>query len=68
MFRIVITHFWKMHQDEILVLLAGGGAFGVWATNIEVILKILISFATLVFIGLKIYTHYKRYLDNKKEE
>lgn len=48
-----------LKEDVIKVLAAGGGGFSVMMTNIELLLKVLIGVATLMYLGVKIHKELK---------
>lgn len=52
-----------LNLDDVKVLMASGSGLGSWLTELDVILKIAISIATLVYIILKC----KQLLNESKE-
>ena len=59
MLKIILSQFWKVHSDDLFVFVTGAGTFGLLLTDIDVILKCMVSAATLFYIGCKIYSHFK---------
>lgn len=59
MLKIILSQFWKVHSDDVFVFVTGAGTFGLLLTDIDMILKCLVSTATLFYIGCKIYSHFK---------
>tara|TARA_Y100001934_G_C12200269_1_gene700835 strand:+ start:27 stop:197 length:171 start_codon:yes stop_codon:yes gene_type:complete len=53
-----------LNLDDVKVLMASGSGLGSWLTELDVILKIAISVATLVYIILKC----KQLLKENKEK
>ena len=53
-----------LNLDDVKVLMASGSGVGAWLTELDVILKIAISVATLVYIILKC----KQLLKENKEK
>jgi hypothetical protein len=43
------------HFDTLKVTLVGSGGFGALMTNIDLVFKVLIGGATLIYLGIKIY-------------
>ncbi len=62
MIKLIAGHFWKAHQDGILSIVSGVGAVLFSLSNVDLILRILVSTMTLFYIVLKIH----KFLKGKK--
>lgn len=52
--------FLQKHGEDIITGSVGAGAFTLLLTEINLILKILVATATLIFFGIKIYKEFKK--------
>ena len=58
--RKLILIFLEQHKEELVPAMIGGGSFAALLTGIDLILKILIGGATLIYFYFKIRNELKK--------